>query len=492
MKKINFLFVIVALSCFSSFIFAKRGERCVVIVSTGFNDDGKSKITLKLAKKADAIVRSQIASWNAHTGQKGNEIFQCYLLPPAIIRKNVECFFTQGMDLDCKQLLDEIELFEKKGFELKGRLWISSRSHIVMPYHRYLAELDNQKGRRKTHDFSPERRGISWCAADKRLRGGIRVVDIINEKTRNQRIKEMVEYANIVIKEVYGGAPMDVKEIQKEYTDYAHRIKPYVSDLVEINLNKMLAAGKSVIVEATGGMFLDVGLGTVPFVSPSSTTVQGALVGSGIAIKRVGEVIGVVKAYGTRSGKGPFPTEIKDPVILDNFKKTIQKNFKDRSEVSVIKYDTRTIPFLSASNELEKNCETLCECDRDMRFGWLDLILVREAILINGIDTLALTMLDNLDDFEEIFVCYDYVLDGVNLDHLPPLAEDAARVKPRYMKFKGWKTSTQNIKKFSDLPEEARYFVKKIEMLCNNTPINYISVGPDNSQIIVVQESLIL
>ncbi len=484
MKRMGLL-IITALSCFSSStLFAKKGDRCVVLVSTGFDNNGLSKIAVKLSKQANAIVRSQIASWSPHTAERGSVVLQGYMLPPTIMREHLEIFFTQGMNIDCKKILSEIKAAKDKEINLEDRLWISSRAHVIMPYHCLLGELDNKKGRRKAYDFSAERRGISWCDADKRLRGGIRIADLMDGKNRNNRIKEEVEHANIIIKEVYGGTPLDVKAIQKDFAEYAIQLKPYVKDNIEIILNQMLAAGKSVIIEATGGTFLDVGLGTVPFVSSSATTAAGACAGAGIGPKRVGEVIGVMKAYSTRSGKGPFPTETNDSVIIDRFKKINKHNLLEKKK--------NVIPFAAASNEIQQNCEILCECDTNVRFGWLDLVLVRQAILINSIDTLALTMLDGLDDFDEILVCYDYVLDGKNIDYLPPLVTDALRVKPRYMKFKGWKCSTQQAKRFSDLPEEARYFIKKIELLCNNTPIDYISVGPDNSQTIVVQGSLVL
>lgn len=465
--------------------YSSKDNHCVVIVSTGFDDDGKGKIALKLTKTANAIVRGQEASYNVHTASRGNDSIECYMLPPSIIRRNIECFLAQGVDIDVKQLLTEIETLEQKGFNLKGRLWISSKAHVIMPYHKQLGELDNKKGRRKSHDFSRSRRGISWCSADKRLRGGIRIADIMNDKIRDQRIKEAAEYVNLVITGVYDGLSCDIAKLQKEFTGYANRLKPYVLDNLEVHLNKMLAAGKSIVVEATGGTFSDVGLGTVPYVSPSSTTASGALTGAGIG-PRVGLVIGVTKAYGTRSGKGPLPTEITDAAIINCIKKCTKRSNDTAPKISF------SIPFAQASNALQTQSELVQDGESNMRYGWLDLVLVRQAILINGIDSLAISMLDGLDELDEILVCYDYVLDGKSIDYLPTLEADALRVRPRYMKFKGWKCSTRNTKSFSDLPEEARYYLKKIEALCNNTSIDYVSVGPDNSQTIVINPPLIL
>jgi len=493
------------LAFFSSSIIFSKLQRAVIVVSTGYDDDGKGKMAFKLAKKADAVVRSQGGSGTGHAIRKDGKDFNLIILPASAVRKNVEVFLTGGMEVDLHQLFSEIDFLSGHGVSTKGRLWVSSKAHLVMPYQRVLGVFQAKNDKRKRYSSVGTRKGTGWCAAAKRLRRGIRIADLLDHENFPRILEGVLESANKIIVNVYAGKPLKYQDILKVYKEYARRLEPYVKHDVESSINKMIAAGKGVVFEGAQGTFLDVTLGSYPYVSSSSTTASGVCCGAGVGPSRIGHTLGVVKAYATCPGQGtPLPSFIKDKKVIEKLTEATKDSHKklyvfgddedvigkdlehlfEKKEVEKTEESSKKVN----SNE-EKKSEEEMQSFHKKRFGWIDLVMVREAIWINGIDSLAITRLDDLDDLDEIYICYDYILNGKNIDYLPPRVSDARKVVPRFMKVPGWKSSTKNARKLSQLPEKARHYVKKIEQLCN-VPVSYISVGPDSKQTILVNDLL--
>lgn len=493
MKKLLFFGVLISSFCCQ--IFAKV-QRAVVVVSTGYEDNCGEKIAFKLAKKADAVVRSQGGSGRGHVIQKGGRYYIFLILPASIVRKNVECFLTAGMEIDIYQLFNEIDFLKEKGIETKGRLWVSSKAQIVMPYHRVLAALQEKHDTRKRYANVGTREGTGWCAADKRLQRGIRIADLMDQEHFPHILKSALTEANNIIVKVYGAKPLNYDDILKVYKEYARRLLPYVKQDVEVSINKMISSGKAVIFEGAQGTFLDATVGTYPYVSSSATTAAAICCGAGVGPSRIGHTLGVVKAYATCPSEGaPLPSLITDEAIIEKLIKATEGqsvevySFKEEKDFSNQDNDVKPGTLAGASKKDETIKKDPEKKKITRRFGWLDLVMVREAIWLNGIDSLAITRLDDLDDFDEILICYDYVSNGKNIDYLPPRVSDARHVTPRFMKLPGWKTSTKDAVNFSQLPEKARHYIKKIEQLCN-VSVSYVSVGPESKQTILVNDLL--
>lgn len=437
-------------------------SRGIVVVSTGFTGAGAGKIVDLLAEQADIVVRSQGESHghrvvkgdaHGHRLEKGRE-FKLTLIPSGILRKNTQCYLTAGMEIDPSQLCSEINLLMSKGKNVEGRLWISARAHVVMPYHRKLDALMAQQYRGGIDVGS--RKGVGVAAADKRLRIGIRIADLLDSERFKQVLRDDLNCANAMLTKVFGEKSFEFDDIYNLYQEYARRLRPYVKGDVELEINKLLIQGKAIIFEGAHGTFLDISMGTYPYVSSSSTTAAGICTGAGVGPRRIGHTIGIVQSYTTYIGSGPLPAEIKDPKALSALR-----------------------------NAHKLHCEEL----PGTRYGWIDLVMIRQAILINGIDSLVMSKLDELDGLDEIKICYDYIIDGKNYDYVPANIADVRKIVPRYITMPGWKTKTSNVKKFSQLPQEARAFVKKIECL-SNAPVSYVSVGPEREQTIKLNDLL--
>ncbi len=453
MKKLKVLLVL----CCLMFSAQAWIPRSLVITSLGWNSGGVGKYTDYLAERAHIVVRSQSLSEGRGNNiiRRAGDGFNLMILPSGVLRKNTQCYLTAGMEIDPEILFKEIELLKSKNKSIEGRLWISSRAQVIMPYHKKLDELIARWYRNGTDEGS--RKGLGAAAADKRLRIGIRVADLIDPVRFKEVLRDSVDFANQLLTKIFEEKPFVFEEVYKEYSEYANRIRPYVKHDLEIELNKLILQGKAVIFEGCQGAFLDISMGCYPYVSSSSTTTSGIITGAGVGPRNVGHVLGIVQSYNTLIGKGPMPAEIKDKKVLD---------------------------------KLKKAHSGYCEEIEDMRYGWVDLVLIREAILINGIDSLAISKLDELDTLDEIKICYDYVLDKKNYDYLPPMINHAKKIEPRYITMPGWKTSTRNARSLSDLPEAARAFVKKIELL-TGAPISFVSVGPERDQMIVLDDQLL-
>lgn len=434
-----------------------RTPRGIVVIGTGWGNAGVGKMVDYLADKADIIVRSQGGNEKGHriVKQTGHG-FNLKVLPVGLVRKNTQCYLTGGMEIDPSVFFHEIDFLQEKGIKVEGRLWISAKAHVIMPYHRKLDSL--MAKRYNVGDDIGSRKGTGAAASDKRLRLGIRIVDLMNPERFKIVLKESLDYANEILTKVFKEKPFEFDEIYALYSEYARRFKPYVREDLEITINKKLAEGKAVIFEGAQGTFLDITMGSYPYVSSSSTIAAGVCVGAGVGPSKIGHTLGVTQAYLTQYGIGPFPSKIKNKDVIEQIYKTHEK---------------------------------LCNARPKERYGWIDLVLLREAILLNGIDSLAITKLDELDGLDEIKICYDYVVDGKNYDYLPALITDAKKIVPRYITMPGWKKPTGGVTKFSNLPEAARVYIKKIEALCG-VPVSYISVGPKRSQTILYNDLLLL
>ncbi|MCF7900210.1 adenylosuccinate synthetase [Candidatus Babeliales bacterium] len=433
--------------------------RTVLVI--GDEDAGKGKVTYTVGAGARIIACGQGEKREkGHKVCKGVEEYNLNLIPVGIVRnRDIECYLMAGMEIDPSVLVSEINYLKKKGKNVEGRLFISSKAHVVMPYHKKLDALMAEK-----YKGSPDAgacKGTGAAAADKRLKMGIRIADLMDSDHFKVVLQEQLTYANEKIKKLFTipkdkrEKPFDFKEIYDLYSEYARRLKPFVKENLEYDLNKKIVQGVAVVFEGAQGVNLDVSLGSYPYVSSSSTTASGVCTGLGIGPSRIGWTVLVVPAYVTCHSAGPLPTEIKDESI---------------------------VKLLQAAHS--KSCPNYSQ-----RYGWIDLVQVRHTVMINGVDSLVITKLDDLDDMDEIKLCYDYLIGTKHYDAMPTLISEAKKIKPHFITMPGWKTSIKNITKFSDLPENARAFIKKIEIL-TGTPISYISVGPDRKQMIMLNDLL--
>jgi len=429
--------------------------RSVIVIPMGWSGAGVGKVVDHLAETADIVVRGQGGSAKGHRVlRRSGDGFNLVLLPSGIIRKNTQCHLAAGMEIDPELFFSEVDLLKSKNIKVEGRLWVSSRAHLIMPYHRDLDDLILKYYRGGADEGS--RKGVGSAAADKRLRIGIRVADLLDPERLKVTLRDSINFANELLTKVFEVKPYQFDEIHKLCTDYARRLRPYVKHEMELEINKLILQGKGVILEGSQGVFLDLSMGSYPYVASSSTTAAGICTGAGVGPRYIGHTLGIVQSYNTLIGSGPLPAEIKDEAVL---------------------------------KRLKKAHSGYCEEISDMRYGWVDLVLIRQAILINGVDSLVISKLDELDSLDEIKICYDYVINGKNYDYLPACLNDARKIEPRYITIPGWKTSTRNAKSISDLPEAARTFVKKIEVL-SGVPISFVSNGSERSQMIKVNDLL--
>ena len=416
-----------------------------VIVGSQWGDEGKGKIVDILSERYEIVVRYQGGANAGHTVQIGNKQFILHLIPSGILRENVLCFIGNGVVIDPKALLDEIKLLEGMGISIEGRLFISQNAHLIMPYHKLLDSI-NESGNSK---IGTTGRGIGPCYIDKYARKGIRIVDLLNRKVLEEKIKLNLEEKNNLLKKVYNQEELNVDEIIKEYIEFDKAIDPYITD-VPFVLNNAIDEGKSILLEGAQGALLDVDFGTYPFVTSSNPTSGGASTGSGIPPTKISSVIGIVKAYTTRVGFGPFPTE-----LLGEEGERLRKIGAE--------YGATT--------------------GRPRRCGWFDAFLLSYSRMINGIERAAITKLDVLSNFDEIKVCVAYEIQGKKLKSFPTDVNKLMNVIPIYESLPGWKTDLTNIKNYNELPSEAKDYLQFISQK-SGFEISIISVGPKRDQTI--------
>jgi adenylosuccinate synthase len=416
-----------------------------VIVGSQWGDEGKGKIVDILSERYEIVVRYQGGANAGHTVIIGDNKFVLHLIPSGILRENVICIIGNGVVIDPKALLDEIQQLESVGINIKGRLFISQNAHLIMPYHKLLDSI-NESGASK---IGTTGRGIGPCYIDKYARKGIRIIDLLDKKVLEEKITFNIEEKNNLFRKVYSHAELNVDEIIKEYIAFDEAIDQYITD-VPYYLHNALDEGKSILLEGAQGALLDVDHGTYPYVTSSSPTSGGACTGSGIPPTKITDVIGIVKAYTTRVGLGPFPTELLD---------------EDGERL-------RTI-----------GAEYGATTGRPRRCGWYDAFLVNYSRLINGIGKAAITKLDVLDSFENIKVCVGYEINGKKLKSFPTDVNRISQAVPVYETLPGWRSKISQIKNYNELPSEAKSYLEFIAKQ-SGYKIGIISVGPKRSQTI--------
>ncbi|MGA8903400.1 MAG: adenylosuccinate synthase [Candidatus Bathyarchaeia archaeon] len=416
---------------------------CTVVVGAQFGDEGKGRIIDYLAAKADFVVRFQGGNNAGHTVVNDYGTFKLHLIPSGIFYPQVVCINGAGAVVDPDSLLDEIATLEKAGVKTDN-LWIDRRAHIVWPYHRLLDGAGERKG-----GLGTTRRGIGPVYGDKAAYRGIRVGDLLHIDFLQTRLKSVLPLKNHEL-EFYGLAPLRAEDLIQQAREWGGRLGARIVDSRPI-LNKALAEGKKVLLEGQLGAMRDLDWGIYPYSTASSPTAGGACAGAGVSPRSIENIIGVVKAYTTAVGGGPFPTELFD---------------KDGERLREIgeEYGATT--------------------KRPRRCGWLDGVVVRYAASLNGLTSLAVTKLDVLDSLENMKVCIAYRLDGKETTEMPDTV-DLGRVQPVYEEWAGWKKATTGARRWDDLPKGAQAYLKRIEELAK-VPIQYVSVGAKREDIVIV------
>jgi adenylosuccinate synthase len=418
-----------------------------VLVGSQWGDEGKGKIVDILSEKFKIVARYQGGANAGHTVIIGDTQYILHLIPSGILRDDVICVIGNGVVIDPQALLDEINLLEQNGIKVEGRLFISQNAHLIMPYHKLLDSI-GESGEQK---IGTTGRGIGPCYIDKYGRRGIRIVDLLNRDELERKIRFNLKEKNDLLQKVYQHEGLDVEEILKQYLEFDKVIDKYIKD-VPAFLNQALDDGKSVLLEGAQGTFLDVDHGTYPFVTSSSPTSGGACIGTGIPPNRIDSVIGIVKAYTTRVGNGPFPTEL-----------TEEEGEK-----------LRTI-----------GAEFGATTGRPRRCGWFDAFLVAYSKMINGIDSAAITKLDVLSHFDKIKVCVGYELNGKKLKHFPTSVDLLSNVTPIYETLDGWNQNISDCKTYDELPSKTKEYLSFISNQ-SGIKIDFISVGAKRQQTIIL------
>lgn len=421
-------------------------NKCIIGLQWG--DEGKGKIVDILAEKSDIVVRYGGGANAGHTVVVGNDKFALHLLPSGSIRPDVKCLITNGVVLDPEVILGEIDKLAKANISLKNRLLISENAHVVLDYHKKEDQLREEAlGKNK---IGTTIRGIGPCYCDKVGRSfAIRMADFLDLESLKSKLQTIVEYKNKVFIAIYNAAPMSSDEIFDKCKLYAKKLKPFITDTTEF-LHKSLAEGKSILFEGAQGSLLDLDHGTFPFVTSSNSSSLGMSAGCGVPAKYVDEFIGVIKAYTTRVGAGPFPSE------QDN---DTGQYIRDRGH----EYGTTT--------------------GRPRRCGWFDAVAVAYSITIGGIDSVALLHLDTLSGLKELNICRAYNIEGKETTFFPSNIKKLAKAEPVYETMQGWDEEITEAETFDDLPANAKDYVCKIEEIIGK-PITMIGVGPKRSQTI--------
>jgi adenylosuccinate synthase len=424
----------------------------VIVIGAQWGDEGKGKITDLLSRSADVVVRSQGGVNAGHTIVVRGQTFKLHLIPSGILYPDTECIIGSGTVIDPQVVLKEIAQLEALGVSIRN-LMISQTAHVTMPYHRIIDRASEE--RRGKHKIGTTGRGIGPTYADKSERTGIRVIDLINENDLRQKLEWTINYKNVILEKLYNLPPLDSEAVIEEYLGYAELLRPYVVDS-SLKISQAIEKRKNILFEGAQGTLLDLDHGTYPYVTSSSPIAGGACVGAGVGPTAIDRVIGVAKAYTTRVGEGPFPSELND-------------------EIGQLLCD--------------RGAEFGTTTGRRRRCGWFDAVIGRYAVRINGLDCLAITKLDVLDDLEEIKVCIAYELDGEICHHFPNNASQFARCKPIYEALPGWKQSTGHCRSLEDLPKEALDYLKFLAELMK-VPIAIVSIGASRDQTIIVEDPI--
>ncbi|MCK4332080.1 MAG: adenylosuccinate synthase [Thermoplasmatales archaeon] len=418
----------------------------MLVIGTQWGDEGKGKVVDYFSKDADYVVRFQGGNNAGHTIKVGDEVYKLHVIPSGVIQGKTGVI-GNGVVIDPEILINEINELTNRG--IKPKLLISDRANIIMPYHKILDGAEEQYlGEKK---IGTTKRGIGPCYSDKVSRNGIRAIDLTDKKTLSKLLGRIVPIKQKVIDIYRIDKKIDKKEILEVYSNYGKQLKNYITT-THIELNKSIQKGKNILLEGAQGTMLDVDFGTYPYTTSSHVIAGGSTIGTGIGPKHINEIIGIVKAYTTRVGEGPLPTE-----LFDEMGKHLQ----------------------------QKGHEFGTTTSRPRRCGWLDLVVVGHSCMISGITKLAITKLDVLDSLRQVKICTHYQLNGKKIDYFPANIKDVKQCKPIYKEFKGWDEIDKNSSKFSDMPKEAQEYLHFIEKELQ-VPIAVISIGPGRRETIEI------
>ncbi len=424
----------------------------VVVIGAQWGDEGKGKITDLLSRSADVVVRYQGGVNAGHTIVVDNKVLKLHLIPSGILYPDTICLIGSGTVVDPKVLLSEIEMLRENDIDISD-LKIASTAHVTMPYHRLLDQA--MEKRRGIQKIGTTGRGIGPTYSDKAERYGIRVIDILDEKKLKERLEIPLIEKNDVLKKIYGEETLDEKKVIEEYLAYGKALEPHIVDCTRV-IHQAARNKKNILFEGAQGTLLDLDHGTYPYVTSSNPVSGGACIGAGVGPTLIDRVIGVAKAYTTRVGEGPFPTELEG---------SINDQLCDRGG----EYGTTT--------------------GRRRRCGWFDGVIGKYAVQVNGLDCLAITKLDVLDELDEIKVCVAYELDGETIDYFPSSSDLFSKCKPIFKTLPGWQSSTADCRHLDDLPSAAMSYLRFLAELME-VPIAIVSLGADRDQTIVVEDPI--
>lgn len=418
-----------------------------IVIGTQWGDEGKGKIIDILASQAEVVVRSQGGNNAGHTVVNNGETYKLHLIPSGILYPETLCLIGAGVVLDPKDFVSELDSLESRGIST-ANLRIDPRTHVTMPWH---IELDGLSEKfRGNSDIGTTKRGIGPTYMDKYERCGIRVYDLVHPEIFAEKARTTGALKNKIITEVYGGEAVDIEAVIAEYTEYGKRIAKYVED-VSVLTYEANKAGKTILFEGAQATLLDIDFGTYPYVTSSHPLSAGVCIGTGVGPKIIDNIIGVAKAYTTRVGKGPFPTELNDET-------------GDKIRNVGGEFGTTT--------------------GRPRRTGWFDAVIVRHSVRTNGLDGLAINKLDTLGGIGTLKMCVGYEMpDGRKVKDFPPVLEELAGAKPIYEEFEGFDEDISSIRKYDELPEQCKKYIARLEEVCD-CPVKMIGVGPDRTQVI--------
>jgi adenylosuccinate synthase len=422
----------------------------MAVVGAQWGDEGKGKVIDELATRVDYVVRYQGGGNAGHRVVHGDQEFSFHLVPAGILHPNVTCVIGNGVVVDPRGLLAEMESLRQLGMDL-NRLYISERAHVVMPYHFILDRLEEES--RGVERIGTVMRGIGPAYVDKYSRTGIRMADLLDVDQFRSKLATALAQKNRMITQIYGQPPLDLEEIHTEYVGYAQRLRPHIAD-IQAMLHQAMKDKRPILLEGAQGALLDVDFGTYPFVTSSSTVAGNASTGAGLPPRSIRHVLGVYKAYITRVGSGPMPTELFN-------------GEGDQLREAGHEYGTTT--------------------GRPRRCGWFDAVAGRFVARLNGFDSVAIMKLDVLDEFDTVKICTSYRLGDRELTIPPATPNDLAACEPIYEEWPGWKTPTAGCARWDELPEAARRYLGRIEELLE-APLALVSVGPGRGQTISLRE----
>jgi adenylosuccinate synthase len=420
-----------------------------VVVGAQWGDEGKGKVVDFLAKDADIIARYQGGDNAGHTVVVGKEKYVLHLVPSGILHPDKKCVIGNGVVLSPRTLFKEIDHLRQRGIHIGDNLAISDRTHLIMPYHLLMESIDEDK--RGKNKIGTTKRGIGPAYMDKVGRSGIRVGDLLNFEAFEEKLRFNLEEKAKILGKTQKWVEEARAETTEEYRDYAKRIEPFVTD-TSLMLNEAMKSGKSVLFESAQGTLLDVDLGTYPFGTSSNPTAGGVCAGLGIGPTMIHKVIGVVKAYVTRVGAGPFPTELP-PDMNEQIR--------------------------------QKGEEFGATTGRPRQCGWFDAVAARYAVRVNNFTSIAITKLDILDELESIKLCVGYRYNGKTITEFPSQIHILENCEPVYEPMEGWRTDTSELREYQDLPEKARKYIERISQLME-TKVELVAVGPERDRIMTV------